>query len=129
MKNQYRGGDFLKRGSWTVCQFKGCLARKRGVFFFGGGEGGVDTPMHTMILEQNQTRWVEDILFWTLVTPSPSPPSQSVPQTHFKTNFQKGNIFPGKESMFLFWKIQPCRKMQNFYAYHHSVWCIKKCFY
>ena len=22
-KNQYRGGDCLKKGAWTVCQFKG----------------------------------------------------------------------------------------------------------
>ena len=40
-KNQYRGGDCLKKGAWTVCQFKG-----------GGGavsEGGIDTPIHTML--------------------------------------------------------------------------------
>ena len=43
MKNQYRGGHWLKRGTWTVCQFKRGLARKW--WFF---EGGVDTPMHTM---------------------------------------------------------------------------------
>ena len=46
MKNQYRRGDCLKRGSWTFCKFKGeGLAKKResGVF-----EGGVDTPMDTM---------------------------------------------------------------------------------
>ena len=23
MKNQYKGGDRLKRGAWTVCRFKG----------------------------------------------------------------------------------------------------------
>ena len=44
MKNQYRGGDCLKRGAWTVCRFKGSLARKRRWCF---GEG-VDTPMHIM---------------------------------------------------------------------------------
>ena len=45
MKNQYRGEDCLKRGAWTVCQFKGVLGKER-----GGGvlEGGFDTPMHTM---------------------------------------------------------------------------------
>ena len=32
-KNQYREGDCLKRGVWTVCQFKGGLARKRGWYF------------------------------------------------------------------------------------------------
>ena len=46
MKNQYRGGDCLKR-AWTVCKFKGGrgLARKRGGGVF---EGCVDTPMDTM---------------------------------------------------------------------------------
>ena len=39
MKNQHRGGDCLKRGACTVCQFKGTW-QERG--------GGVDTPMHTM---------------------------------------------------------------------------------
>ena len=44
MKNQYRGRDCLKRGTWTVCQFKGSLATKmEGVFL-----RGVDTPMHTI---------------------------------------------------------------------------------
>ena len=34
-KNQYRAEDCLKRGgggAWTVCWFKGGLARKRGCF-------------------------------------------------------------------------------------------------
>ena len=50
-----RGGRFTKNhieeeglakgeGAWTVCRFKGGLARKKGVLFWGGGE--VDTPMH-----------------------------------------------------------------------------------
>ena len=34
MKNQYRGEDCLKRGAWTVCQFKegggGGLGKKGG---------------------------------------------------------------------------------------------------
>lgn len=35
----YREGDFLKRGAWTVCRFKGGggLARKREVMFLRGG--------------------------------------------------------------------------------------------
>ena len=37
MKNQYRWGDFLKRGAWTVCRFTGWC------FWWG-----VDTSMHTM---------------------------------------------------------------------------------
>ena len=39
MKNQYRGGggDCLKRWAWTVCWFKGGLARKRGWCFWHGG--------------------------------------------------------------------------------------------
>ena len=47
----YRG-DCLKRGTWTVCQYKRSLARKKGVMFLRG----VDTPMHTMR--------VSFILFW-----------------------------------------------------------------
>ena len=44
-KKQYRGGDYLKKGAWAVCRFKGeGLARKRGVLFLKG----VDTPMRTM---------------------------------------------------------------------------------
>ena len=46
MKNQYSEGDCLKRGAWTVCQFKGGLGKKEGVMFLRGG--GVDTPMRTM---------------------------------------------------------------------------------
>ena len=38
-------GDYLKRGAWTVCKFKGGLGKKEGGGVF---EGGVDTPMHTM---------------------------------------------------------------------------------
>ena len=30
MKNQYRGGDCLKRGAWTVCRFKEGLGKKEG---------------------------------------------------------------------------------------------------
>ena len=40
MKNQYRRGDCVNRGAWTVGRFKG-----------GGGVGkkeGGDTPMHIM---------------------------------------------------------------------------------
>ena len=52
MKNQYRGGNCLKRGG-GLGQFAdlkggGGLARKRGVVFLKGGRGGVDTPMHNM---------------------------------------------------------------------------------
>ena len=36
MKNQYRGGNCLKRRAWTVCRFKGGLARKRGGGVFEG---------------------------------------------------------------------------------------------
>ena len=44
-KNQYRGGDCLKkgRGFGQFADLRGSLARKRGCVF----EGGVDTPMHT----------------------------------------------------------------------------------
>ena len=44
MESQYRGGDCLKRGAWTVCQFKGRLGKKEGVVSLRGG----DTTMHTM---------------------------------------------------------------------------------
>ena len=38
MKNQYIGGNCLKKGAWTVCRFKGGggAGGKRG----GGGAGG-----------------------------------------------------------------------------------------
>ena len=36
-KNQYRGGLPKKGETWTVCQFKGGLARKRGGVFLRGG--------------------------------------------------------------------------------------------
>ena len=40
-RNQYRGGNCLKRGAWTVCRFKGGgLGKKeRGGVFDGGGGG------------------------------------------------------------------------------------------
>ena len=43
-ENQYRGGAYLKRGAWTVCQFKGGLGKKEGLVFLRG----VDTLIHTM---------------------------------------------------------------------------------
>ena len=46
-KNQYRGGDCLKRGAWTVCRFKGGFGKKEGGGVFEG-ERVVDTSMHTM---------------------------------------------------------------------------------
>ena len=41
-KNQYRGGNCLRRGAWTVYRFKGGggLARKKGMVFLRG----VDNP-------------------------------------------------------------------------------------
>ena len=50
-KNQYRGGNCLKRGAWTVSSFKGGFARKRGMVFLRG----VDTLIHTM-----NTYWVQN---------------------------------------------------------------------
>ena len=48
MKNQYIGGDWLKRGgAWKVCGFKGRFNKKKGG---GAFEEGVDTPMPTMII-------------------------------------------------------------------------------
>ena len=31
VKNQYNGGNYLKRGAWRVCRFKGGLAKKGGL--------------------------------------------------------------------------------------------------
>ena len=45
-KNQYRGGDCLKIGAWTVYQFKGGGLGKKAES--GILEGLVDIPMHTM---------------------------------------------------------------------------------
>ena len=36
-KNQYIGGNCLKRGTWTVCRFNGGLAKIRGVVFLREG--------------------------------------------------------------------------------------------
>ena len=36
MKNQYRGGSYLKRGAWTICRFKGAW-QEREVGVFDGG--------------------------------------------------------------------------------------------
>ena len=44
-KNQYLGRNCLKRGAWTVCQFKGEAGKKEGGDFEGEG---VDTSMYTM---------------------------------------------------------------------------------
>ena len=38
--------ELSKRGAWTLCQFKGGLARKRGGVF--EREGRLDIPIHTM---------------------------------------------------------------------------------
>ena len=49
-KNQYTWGEY-NRGAWTVCRFKGRLAKKSGVIFLRegeGGGGGVYTPIYTM---------------------------------------------------------------------------------
>ena len=45
MKNQYRGGDCIKKGAgaWTVSQFKGWLGKKEGEVFLRGG-GGLTYP-------------------------------------------------------------------------------------
>ena len=53
-------GDFLKRGTWTVCRFRGeggrgGLARKRLTMFLRG----VDTPMHTMVRRQFANEFFE----------------------------------------------------------------------
>ena len=37
LKNQYIAGDCLRGEAWTVCWFKGGLARKRGWCFWEGG--------------------------------------------------------------------------------------------
>ena len=50
MKNQYIGEITWKEGAWTVCKFKGGLTKKSGCSFLGERRGGVDTPMHTMVI-------------------------------------------------------------------------------
>ena len=68
-KNQYRRGDYLKRGAWTVWRFRG-----EGVGAWEerwGGDfevGGVDTPMLTMFLKRiSTTRSMEfKLQFWDL---------------------------------------------------------------
>ena len=41
MKNQYRGGDCLKKGAWTVCKFKRGFGKKDRVVFLREGGGGL----------------------------------------------------------------------------------------
>ena len=40
LKSQYIRGKCLKSGPWTVCRFKGGVAKKRGWCFRWGGRGG-----------------------------------------------------------------------------------------
>ena len=40
MENQYRGGDCLKKGAWTVCKFKRGLGKKEGAGVFEGRKWG-----------------------------------------------------------------------------------------
>ena len=56
-KNQYSEGDCLKRGAWTVCPFKGCLARKRGWCFWGGA------GWHSNAHYENGAKYEEKIIF------------------------------------------------------------------
>ena len=48
-KNQNRVGNYLKREVWTVCRFRGSLAKKRGGERWGVW-GRVDIPVHNMAL-------------------------------------------------------------------------------
>ena len=50
MKNQYIGGDCLQKGGLgQFADLREGLGEKEGVvFFFLGGGGGIDTPMHSM---------------------------------------------------------------------------------
>ena len=58
-KNQYRGGDYLKRGRLgQFVDLRGGIARKRWECFWGGG-GVVDTPVHTMINNQLKSLYKE----------------------------------------------------------------------
>ena len=41
MKNQYIGGELLKKGAWVVCRFKRGLGKKEEVMLLRDGEGGV----------------------------------------------------------------------------------------
>ena len=57
MKNQYVGGDCLKKGELgQFVDLSGGLSKKEGVVFL---RGGVDTPMSTMIMERHS---------WSLIT-------------------------------------------------------------
>ena len=43
-KKQYKGGNYLKRGAWTVCKFKSGLGKKKGGVF----EAELLPPTHTL---------------------------------------------------------------------------------
>ena len=51
MKNQYRGGDCLKRRAWTVCQFQGGAAWKETLEYGIGAQ-----PM--MVIQETLKYWV-----------------------------------------------------------------------
>ena len=65
MKNQYKGRNCLEIGAWTVCQFKGGFARKRGLVFlkgdwyqnahYGQTDGKSDPPKENQYFEQSPT--------------------------------------------------------------------------
>ena len=60
-KNQYIGGDCLKRGALgQFADIRGGLGEKEGVVLLGGGRG-VDTPMHPMVVD-NVMLFIK--LFW-----------------------------------------------------------------
>ena len=62
-KKQYRWGNCLKSGAWTVCKFKeGGLSKNKGVVFLRG----FDTLMHTMRLTTDfcYLEWLPSIELW-----------------------------------------------------------------
>ena len=54
--------ELPKKGAWTVCRFKGSLARKRGLVFL---RRGVDTLMDTIVLSA-QLLWFWPSNFYVL---------------------------------------------------------------
>ena len=71
-KNQYRGGDCLKRGAWTVCRFKGGFGKKEGGGVFEGGGWLIlqctlcvawKPDLHSHATDAFQQNWAHEFLY------------------------------------------------------------------
>ena len=110
-KKQYRGGDCLKRGAWTVCQYiRGGLGKKEGGGVF---EGWLIPPMRTMRVGQNLKKnlfFVSKItrIWWILIWAL-----KSLKKLHFDWSLlcKVYNIWPKKVQWSIFHHTEESRKI------------------